>query len=95
MRMEQNYMAHGGRELVIGGKLTFLQGAEVVNCPGCAGAEAGHPPCAAPFVPDSEAGSVAALRADLNGMIAALREAGILAAGAPEDGQVAGNDPDA
>ena len=27
-------MAHGGEELVIGGKLTFLDGAEVENFPG-------------------------------------------------------------
>lgn len=29
----KNYMAHGGGELVIGGKLTFLDGAEVENFP--------------------------------------------------------------
>ena len=30
----KNYFAHGGNELVIGGKLTFLEGAEVDNFPG-------------------------------------------------------------
>ena len=30
----KNYFAHGGNELVIGGKLTFLDGAEVNNFPG-------------------------------------------------------------
>ena len=30
----KNYFAHGGNELVIGGKLTFLDGAEVENFPG-------------------------------------------------------------
>ena len=30
----KNYFAHGGDELVIGGKLTFLDGAEVDNFPG-------------------------------------------------------------
>ena len=30
-------MAHGGNELVIGGKLTFLEGAEVENFPGGGG----------------------------------------------------------
>ena len=30
----KNYFAHGGNELVIGGKLTFLEGAEVENFPG-------------------------------------------------------------
>ena len=33
----KNYMAHGGGELVIGGKLTFLDGAEVENFPGGSG----------------------------------------------------------
>jgi len=33
----KNYMAHGGGELVIGGKLTFLEGAEVENFPGGGG----------------------------------------------------------
>ena len=33
----KNYMAHGGGELVIGGKLTFLDGAEVENFPGGGG----------------------------------------------------------
>ena len=33
----KNYMAHGGNELVIGGKLTFLEGAEVENFPGESG----------------------------------------------------------
>ena len=30
----KNYFAHGGEQLVIGGKLTFLDGAEVENFPG-------------------------------------------------------------
>ena len=30
----KNYFAHGGNELVIGGKLTFLDGSEVENFPG-------------------------------------------------------------
>ncbi len=30
----KNFFAHGGNELVIGGKLTFLEGAEVENFPG-------------------------------------------------------------
>ena len=33
----KNYFAHGGNELVIGGKLTFLDGAEVNNFPGESG----------------------------------------------------------
>ena len=30
----KNYFAHGGNELIIGGKITFLDGAEVENFPG-------------------------------------------------------------
>ena len=33
----KNYFAHGGNELVVGGKLTFLDGAEVENFPGESG----------------------------------------------------------
>ena len=33
----KNYAAHGGSEWVIGGKLTFLDGAEVNNFPGGSG----------------------------------------------------------
>ena len=36
----KNYFAHGGTELVIGGRLTFLDGAEVENFPG--GGEGGE-----------------------------------------------------
>lgn len=35
----KNYFAHGGNELVIGGKLTFLEGAEVENFPDEGGGE--------------------------------------------------------
>ena len=37
----KNYMAHGGGELVIGGKLTFLEGAVVENFPGESGGGGG------------------------------------------------------
>ena len=33
----KNFFAHGGEQLVIGGKLTFLDGAEVENFPGESG----------------------------------------------------------
>ena len=39
----KNYFAHGGEELVIGGKLTFLDGAEVVDFPGEGGGGGGEP----------------------------------------------------
>ena len=38
----KNYFAHGGNELVIGGKLTFLEGAEVENFPGEGGGGEGY-----------------------------------------------------
>ncbi len=38
----KNFFAHGGNELVIGGKLTFLEGAEVENFPGESGGGSGY-----------------------------------------------------
>ncbi len=81
MRTTKNYFAHGGSELVIGGKLTFLPGATVEGMEGLMD----FLPTAelmeqkAPFVADSEATTVAALREDFNGLLSALREVGILA----------------
>ena len=75
----KNYFAPGGNELVIGGKLTFLEGAEVENFP------SGNTNSAeAPYVADSEATTVAALKSDFNSLLAVLRTAGILSATAPE-----------
>ena len=75
----KNYFAHGGEQLVIGGKLTFLEGAEVENFPG-----GNTNSTEAPYVADSEATTVAALKTDFNSLLAALRTAGILSATAPE-----------
>ena len=75
----KNYFAHGGEQLVIGGKLTFLEGAEVENFPG-----GNTNSTDAPYVADSEATTVAALKTDFNSLLAALRTAGILSATAPE-----------
>ena len=75
----KNYFAHGGEQLVIGGKLTFLEGAEVENFPG-----GNTSSTEAPYVADSEATTVAALKSDFNDLLAALRTAGILSATAPE-----------
>ena len=73
----KNYFAHGGGELVIGGKLTFLDGAEVENFPGSASGNAAS--STAPYVADSEATTVAGLREDYNRLLAALRTAGLMA----------------
>ena len=69
----RNYSAHGGKETVIGGRLTFLPGAEVVGLP----AAVMMPKASA--LPDSDAKSAAQLRADYNALLGALRAAGILA----------------
>ena len=76
----KNYMAHGGEELVIGGKLTFLDGAEVENFPGSTSSgTAGDKP----YVADSEATTVANLKNDFNALLAVLRTAGVLSPEAP------------
>ena len=69
----RNYTAHGGKETVIGGRMTFLPGAEVVGLP-----EAVMMPKAS-VLPDSDAKSVAQLREDYNALLGALRAAGLLA----------------
>ena len=89
MSNTKNYFAHGGNELVIGGKLTFLPGATVEGgeLPGATveGGEglfdlpAGSPVTALPFLADSEATTVAGLREDYNRLLAALRTAGLMA----------------
>ena len=73
----KNFFAHGGNELVIGGKLTFLEGAEVENFPGSTSGSA------APYVADSEATTVANLKTDFNTLLETLRTAGVLSATAP------------
>lgn len=79
----RNFFAHGGSELVIGGKLTFLPGAEVEGGSGLFGADGAARPVL-PYIPDSTATSAAALRADYNALLAALRAAGFMA-DAPAD----------
>lgn len=69
----RNYTAHGGKETVIGGKVTFLPGAEVIGLP-----EAVMMPKVS-ALPDSDAKSVAQLREDYNALLGALRGAGLLA----------------
>lgn len=80
----RNYHAHGGDEWVIGGKLTFLPGAVIEGAEGMFNLPEG---IEAPYVPDSVAATVAALRDDFNQLLAVLREAGLLA-DAPADGDV-------
>ena len=72
----KNYTAHGGAETVIGGKLTFLAGAEIDDQ---AGAIAGAAVTPAAAQADSEAATVAALKSDFNDLLAKLRAAGLMA----------------
>ena len=66
---------------MIGGKLTFLPGATVEGAEGLFDLPRGGE-SSLPYIADSEAGTVAALREDFNALLAALREAGLMA-GAP------------
>ena len=77
--MTKCYFAHGGNELVIGGKLTFLPGASVEGGEGLFDLPPGGEAVTLPFLADSEATTVAALREDYNRLLAALRTAGLLA----------------
>ena len=82
----KNYFAHGGSELVIGGRLTFLPGACVEGADGLFDLPAGGGMAQLPGLPDSEASTVAALRQDYNNLLAALRTAGLMAATAEPSG---------
>ena len=88
----KNYFAYGGGELVIGGKLTFLDGAEVENFPGSTSGSSVSG--TAPYVADSEATTVVNLKADFNALLAALRTAGVLSATAPAATEPETTDPE-
>ena len=103
----KNFMAHGGNELVIGGKLTILPGAVVEGLDGGGGSGYTLPAATASTLggikvgsglsitaegvlsadgitpaaaqADSEATTIATLKADFNALLAALRTAGLLA----------------
>lgn len=75
----KNYFAHGGNELVIGGKLTFLPGASVEGADGLFDLPSGGGAAQMPAVADSEASTVTALRQDYNALLAALRSIGLMA----------------
>ena len=77
--MSKCYFAHGGNELVIGGKLTFLPGASVEGGEGLFDVLPGETDVTLPFLDDSTATTVAQLREDYNHLLAVLRSAGILA----------------
>ena len=60
--MSKCYFAHGGNELVIGGKLTFLPGASVEGGEGLFDLPPGSETVTLPFLADSTATTVAQLR---------------------------------
>ena len=78
-RSARNYFAHGGGELVIGGKLTFLPGATIEGGDDLFGQS--EPAAQIAYIADSEATTIAALKDDFNGLLAAIRNAGLMASG--------------
>ena len=82
----KNFVAHGGGEWVIGGKLTFLPGAVVEGGEGLFDTMPSGDNAVAqlPFIPDSTATNVATLRENYNRLLAALRTAGLMMAEQPE-----------
>ena len=75
----KNYMAQGGDRLVIGGTLEIQEGASVTGLPSAAADSPGVVRTAANQAA-SAAADVAALTADFNTLLAALKAAGIMAA---------------
>ena len=73
----RNFHAHGGNEWVVGGKLTFLPGATVEGAEGLFDLPLGGG-VSLPYIAESEAATVAALRSDFNALLLALREAGLM-----------------
>ena len=94
MHITKNYFAQGGKELVIGGKLTFLSGAVVEGAEGLCDLFPGSPAVHIPYLEDSKATSAAALREDYNRLLAALRSSGIMTAKAEEPTGNTGEDGD-
>ena len=81
----KNYFAHGGDTLVIGGKLTFLEGATVEGGEGLfdSAPEENEPVLA--YQADSTATSASGLKEDFNALLAKLRTAGLMPAEAPAE----------
>ena len=73
-RNTHNYFAHGGSELVIGGKLIFLPGATIEGGDDLFGQS--EPVAQIAYIADSVAATIATLKDDFNGLLAALRSCG-------------------
>ncbi len=78
-RNTHNYFAHGGSELVIGGKLTFLPDATIEGGENLFGGSESLPQLS--YIPDSEATTIAALKDDFNDLLAAIRDCGLMNTG--------------
>ena len=78
----RNFQAHGGNEWVIGGKLTFLPGAEIEGVEGLFDLPLSNT-SVIPYLAPSTSGTVAALRDDFNALLVALKNIGLMAQ-APE-----------
>ena len=74
----RNYAAHGGGEWVVGGKLTFLEGATVDGLPAATAYASGGVLLAANQT-DSAASTIAGLNVEFNALLAKLKAAGIMA----------------
>ena len=81
----KNYFAHGGNELVIGGKLTFLEGATVEGGEGLFDSEKDNSFTPSEYQADSTASSYTALKEDFNALLSKLRAAGLMEATAPAE----------
>ena len=79
----KNYFAHGGSELVLGGKVTILPGATIEGAEGLFGRLPGNASPSLPFQANSSATTVAALKEDFNALLIKLRAAGIMEMSAP------------
>lgn len=70
--------AHGAKS-VIGGKLTFLPGATIEGGDDLFGQS--EPAAQIAYIANSEATTIAALKDDFNGLLAAIRNAGLMVSG--------------
>ena len=77
-RATRNYFAHGGNELVIGGKLTFLSGATVEGGDGLFEGEGSAGFNVMPNQAASDATTIAALKDDFNELLNKLKNAGLM-----------------
>jgi len=74
----KNYFAHGGDELVIGGKLTFLPGSEVEGADALPAAISDEEFAPMSNQAESEATTIAALRDDFNELLKKLKIADLM-----------------